>query len=838
MKFFSVLFTIIISLSIASCTSLQKKSDSLPRQSGALLLAQLQYQKVENSDDVEALIPSFLSNESISNASEHTENLSLISDLFWNIVQENNPRHGLEKSISKGEHDKLQLIKWYLTYFPLERASLLNDSSLVDDESRLLVLILLGEDPTSLFEATALGETELIITPLIESTSVTLTNQSSDVLTAIKYKKKDEQEWKDGNPLIYEPLTGQLTGSIVYLEPDTNYELRIETMGNSTNGVDYETTFRTRPNSPPIDPDNVHRLEDIYSGGILDIEALGIQGREGAWAKIVGSPGSFINAPISASHAINIGSNSYIYFENITVRGGTHGIFSYRAHHLWINGCDVANWGRIPAEYRNGRAYASADATSPMNYDSGMYFKESGVIVVENCYVHNPNYSANSWEHGHPKGPNAFWANANHPNLEYKGQIVIRDNIFSGSDTVRFNDVIEGRSNGSINGGFVRNSAVYNNILAFANDDIIEIDGGQSNVLIYDNDISHGYAGVSAIPAVIGPSYIFNNTIHDLGDERGKMWTAIKLGGLHAKPIGQVNVFNNSIMVYRNGISASNYQGDASFWVNARNNVIVTDLSANMVGYNVYDPSQYVESTYKDNAFQNLTRGTAKLEMLSYDDVDSLSNLSLEQAIELYSSTSTYSILFDTYVPNFTRLNSDGEVIYRTPTTVNSEQRTSALKAPSFVPAKESPYLDIRNFKIWSYTKDQDVDGLYEISTDGTAITLKENTWKRIIGKPFLVSADTTLEFEYKVNGSPEIVGLGFDTNNSFWAGHLLNLFGRQKVGQPIENTKAKNEFNTVSLKLSDYIKPGKYETLFIVLDNDEKLDDVEVTFKNIILTD
>ncbi|WP_334061781.1 hypothetical protein [Alteromonas genovensis] len=150
----------------------------------------------------------------------------------------------------------------------------------------------------------------------------------------------------------------------------------------------------------------------------------------------------------------------------------------------------------------------------------------------------------------------------------------------------------------------------------------------------------------------------------------------------------------------------------------------------------------------------------------------------------------------------------------------------------------ESTYLNFNNYKIWSYAKNQDKDGSFEVSNSGTAITLRGNTWKRLVGKPFELNSQTILEFEYKTKGDAEIVGLGFDTNNRFWRAHLLKLSGSQNIGKVIPTTETSGEFTKISLHLGDYFSPKKYKTMYFVLDNDANNEAVEVTFKNVVFSE
>ncbi len=445
------------------------------------------------------------------------------------------------------------------------------------------------------------------IVPLINSASIVLFQQSSERTAFVAFKEKDKTEWRIASPLHWEPVRSALSGSIVKLEPDTAYDVRIEIFESGFMVEEKFFEFKTRLNYPPINPNLVFKLSEIYSDGQLDLTKLNIHGDESGWAKIVGDAENPIVAGESDEYAINIGSNSYIIFENVTVKGGRrHGIYSRGAHHLWFKGCDVSNWGRVPTHFHKGKGYESINDIKPINYDAGMLLYKSGVVVVEGCQIHSPNYGSNHWGYGHPNGTTAMLIMANHPDYEKQGQYIIRNNRFFGTNKVRFNDVIESRSNARVFGGFMKNSAIHGNYLAYANDDIIELDGGQSNVLFYDNEIEQGYCGVSAVPNMMGPSFIFNNHIHNLGDERGASWAAIKLGGLFSYPIGLVNIFQNLIYVRNNGIAGVKFGGSGAFWANIRNNVIVSSVyNSSGYGFSVIDKEKYTDSEYINNLFFN-----------------------------------------------------------------------------------------------------------------------------------------------------------------------------------------------------------------------------------------
>lgn len=525
--------------------------------------------------------------------------------------------------------------------------------------------LLAKRDPLIGFPPTAASNTGVKIQPLFNSASITVFERSQMDRASIRFKQIESEEWQAGLDLQWDPVRGALSGSIVKLDAETRYQIELRlTTPSGTEESRYD--FVTRSESPPINPDLVYQLADIYNGGMLDLQALNIKGAEDGWAKIIGSPDTPVIAGETDRFGINIGNSSYIVLENVTVKGGyKYGIRADRAHHIWIKGCDISAFGQKTTDVRNGKAYASASDSNPINYDAGIGMYYTGVVTVENCTIHSPNSKANSWQYGHPKGPSAMLVLANNKNPDYQGQYVIRHNRFFGTDNHRFNDILESRSNGRVFGGLLRDSAVHDNYFAYANDDLIELDGGQSNVLVYNNELEQGFVGISAIPNMLGPSYIFNNHIHNLGDERGAAWTAIKLGGLITAPAGITMIFENLIENrIANGIAASKYKGDYTFWADARNNVILSRSSADTFGFGILDRNKYSSSVFKNNFIYNqkLQRGKVDAQINEFAAEDELSPPNLAEKI-LSSPASSYPMpFFDDHIPNFSDATEGGGI--------------------------------------------------------------------------------------------------------------------------------------------------------------------------------
>ncbi len=653
-----------------------------------------------------------------------------------------------------------------------------------------------GLDPSIVFAASASGF-EDTATPLINSIGLVIYGQDEESTAAVKFRAEDDTYWRKALDLAWEPIYGSFAGSIVYLEANTTYHIEVTITDSYGDIVEHSFQTTTKPNTPPIDPNKIYYLSEIYSGGQLDLEALSIEGSADGYAKIIGD-GPVIEADSDVLSAVNIGNNSYVMLENLTVKGGQrYGIFAKKAHHIWIKGCNVSGYGREAVDIRNGIAYSSTTNNSPINYDSGIYLERSGIAVIEECEVHSPNLGANSWAVGHPKGANALQVWAYHDSDAYRGEFIVRNNRFYGAPDHRFNDVIEGRKNFERRGGFVKNSAIYGNYLAYANDDLIEIDGGQQNVLVYDNEMEQGYAGISIAPNTFGPSYIFHNYIHNLGDETGKEWTAIKAGGLISRPAGRTFVFENVIDVERNGIAASRVDNDSTFWVTTQNNIIFTDKTGYSVGYCIFDKEKYSGSTSTNDLCFNENSADARYEFnLDYvvehpysDDISYIESLQSSPEPKLYISD-------EFKIPNFSSELVSQAVVVQAPTVWEFK-------------ASEIEYTDFP--KQYRY-------GTTDVTTENT-ITLTGNNWQ-LFPINLTLNKHSILKLSLRIDGNPEIVGIGFQTDTTLNSNRVIKFHGTQAWGVAAESYY---EFNSsdISFPLGDYIT-GQINYLLLVLDNDK----------------
>jgi hypothetical protein len=147
-------------------------------------------------------------------------------------------------------------------------------------------------------------------------------------------------------------------------------------------------------------------------------------------------------------------------------------------------------------------------------------------VVIQRNKIHDPRYGAQSWDWGHPSGPQGI-------TFSYcGGNNVFRYNEITSSDYRHFyNDGIGGEDNYTKTGFPNYDSDVYGNLIRGVMDDGLEIEGGDRNVRIWGNYLDQTGTGIASTVDSVGPLYIFRNvydrsrmkyiTPPDQNDDRG-----------------------------------------------------------------------------------------------------------------------------------------------------------------------------------------------------------------------------------------------------------------------------------------------------------------------------
>lgn len=430
----------------------------------------------------------------------------------------------------------------------------------------------------------------LTLTPSFNSISVYIAGGRDDLIRHLSYKKTADSVWKEALEPITIPDKGIFSGSIVRLEEDTSYDVKSDIYFGSTLLKSETGTVRTWSSTPPIA--QTISLSSLYTGGGLIIN--GITGTNEGWVKIVNDTGVTIDAGTSANHAVTVTNTVYTILDGFIVKGGKNNGFylNNTDHDVRINNADISGWGRVAVDTVHTPQQLAYINKSDVGYgtpideqgnmlegDAGIRIEDAKNIVVERSYVHEPRGYANPWtgvtsdgqafSNSHPQGPEAMY-------LRSAGGIVVRYNDFSGTDEYhRFNDVISGYYNSQESGGFYKDADIYGNFFGYANDDSVELDGGQSNIRVYDNRVEMSYAGLSFAPNMVGPSYAFHNVLYNMNDfRRTGTGSVIKLGGNSSTVYdGETWFFNNTIYAVPKAIVGSstpkNWHGGT------RNNLIV-----------------------------------------------------------------------------------------------------------------------------------------------------------------------------------------------------------------------------------------------------------------------
>jgi hypothetical protein len=367
------------------------------------------------------------------------------------------------------------------------------------------------------------------VVPSFNSCSYYLPSPNLGALSVIY--RKTGGEWREALPPPYFVEDVMYRGSLVDLEEDTSFEIRITEVNGE---ILAEQEFRTWQSEVPVAKTIV--LDDGTFPGHLTIRD---EGSPDGWLKYTARKG-FVLRNDRTKPLLELYRAKYVILEGLTLRGGLQeAVRIEKCEHVRVVNCDIAGWGRIGVQRfdLDGKYYT--ENGSAINWDSAILVRRSAGTVVERCYIHDPVSTANPWYYSHPAGPQAV-------GIDKPNSTVIRYNDFIGSDRYRWNDAIEGAGNFHVDGGFNRDADIYGNLMCFANDDAIEIDGGQTNVRVFLNKFEGCLCGVSIQGCMSSPSYVFRNLLVNMGDENGVGGQTIKTSSFANGKSAVSYIFNNT----------------------------------------------------------------------------------------------------------------------------------------------------------------------------------------------------------------------------------------------------------------------------------------------------
>ncbi len=367
------------------------------------------------------------------------------------------------------------------------------------------------------------------VVPLFNACSYYLPSPQPGALT-VTYRETGGK-WREGLTPPYFAEDNMFRGSIVGLKEDTTCQIRIT---GASGKILAQQEFTTWQSDVPVARTIV--LDEATFPGHVTIRD---GGSPDGWIKYTARKGSVLRNDRTGP-LLELYRAKYVILEGLTLRGGLKEALTIeKCDHVRVVNCDIAGWGRIGTQRfdRDGKYYT--ESGSAINWDSAILVRKSTGTVVERCYIHDPVNKANPWYYSHPAGPQAV-------GIDKPNSTVIRYNDFIGSDRHRWNDSIEGAGNFHVDGGFNRDADIYGNLMCFANDDAIEIDGGQTNVRVFLNKFEGCLCGVSIQGCMSSPSYVFRNLLVNMGDENGVGGQTIKTSSYANGQSAVSFIFNNT----------------------------------------------------------------------------------------------------------------------------------------------------------------------------------------------------------------------------------------------------------------------------------------------------
>jgi hypothetical protein len=336
----------------------------------------------------------------------------------------------------------------------------------------------------------AAAETQAWAVPTFESLGLYYNRAEAPGGCRVYYRAAGASEWREGYPLVYDRREKQYRGSLVYLNPDTPYEIRLEAGGERV-----QIQARTRSEKFPVGKTTY--LPPGESDKTLYVRE---GGTEKGWHLVTPAAGGkhVIDVFNLADYNIVVEAD-YVILRGLELKNaGIHGIYIRPGvQHVVVEDCRITRWGRIGGARVWGIFHGS---------DSAIYAgKGAGHLVIQRNLIEHPRGGSNDWESGHPDGPQGISL------IDSRGGNIIRYNTIRSTEDHGYNDGIGGGSNFSFQGSPNRDSDIYGNIISNCWDDAIESEGANMNVRIWSNYIHHTFVHVATAATSMGPLYIFRN---------------------------------------------------------------------------------------------------------------------------------------------------------------------------------------------------------------------------------------------------------------------------------------------------------------------------------------
>ena len=348
-----------------------------------------------------------------------------------------------------------------------------------------------------------------------------------DTPCEVRYRPLGDSAWTRGFPLWFDVREWQYRGSLVHLRPATTYEVDL-VLGET--GAPRRLQLTTQADTFPI-ADTVfvpssHRPLRVTRGG-----------RPEGYVLYMPPPGDsgLIDVQDRFIFCVNVKAD-YVILRGFTFRGAAiHGVRIGRQHHVVVEQCDIATWGR-PHPRRPG--YGAA-------HDAAIYGEGNTSLprqlVIQDNRLHHPRYGAA------PQGGGPVAISIQQGGGEY---IIRHNDIYADPDHL-FSDGMGEWRNFSFFGFPYRESDIYGNRISHCRGDAIEAEGGNLNVRIWGNHTEQVRVHLAAANTTLGPLYLWDNVAGAALPGTDSWWARLhdpaQLDESEEPARGQIFVFHNRV---------------------------------------------------------------------------------------------------------------------------------------------------------------------------------------------------------------------------------------------------------------------------------------------------
>jgi hypothetical protein len=398
-------------------------------------------------------------------------------------------------------------------------------------------------------------------------------DRNLDAMVGVAYRKAGGDSWSEAYPLFrtfndrVSPdnavRDGHLfAGSIVDLQPDTEYEVRLSL--DDPNGGSAERILRMRTAPVPRLPTTLQRRHVVplaagQAAGGSGTQADPYRGLRTALQRA--QPGDLLAlASGSYSDGPFVPSGSGAQDRPIAVQGPADGsaVLDGRGTDVLVDVAGRGHWWFDRLSLRGARTLIKADRASYIRVTRNRFeftnlafsardavYRESvGIYVADNVFI-----GTTHWPRTKDTGIEQIYA----VTVTGSGHVVAYNLVQNAGDAIHNGDV-----------GRLSASDIHNNDIEICTDDGIEVDYSDTNVRVFRNRITNTLTGISLQPVHGGPVYVFRNLMLNT------QYSPLKL---HNDMAGALIFHNTSI---KSGIPFHiSIQGETVRDVITRNNIFV-----------------------------------------------------------------------------------------------------------------------------------------------------------------------------------------------------------------------------------------------------------------------